>query len=239
MIDIHCHMLYGVDDGPEKIEESIQMLKDAKSQGISRIILTPHYRHGMFQYPLEEIWEHFEELKPYAEELNIKLYLGTEFHVHSRIAKYLDTGRCLTLADSPYVLTEYFYDISYETIYQATNSLLMKGYIPIIAHVERYKPLVEDIHRIEELKKMGAYIQVNADAVLGKDGLRIKGYCKKLLQNRLVDFIASDSHGVKKRACHLRDCYQYIEKKYDKTYAKKLMCENPKLILREPAGKQQ
>ena len=62
MIDIHCHLLYGVDDGPKKIEESIQMLKEAKSQGISAMILTPHYRHGMFQYPLDEIMEHYRLL---------------------------------------------------------------------------------------------------------------------------------------------------------------------------------
>ena len=130
MIDIHCHLLYGVDDGPKKIEESIQMLKEAKSQGISAIILTPHYRHGMFQYPLDEIMEHYKKLEPYASELNVKLYLGCEFHVHSRIAKYLQTGRCLTMAESSYVLTEYSYDTSYETIYQMTSSLMMKGYIP-------------------------------------------------------------------------------------------------------------
>ena len=239
MIDIHCHLLYGVDDGPKKIEESIQMLKEAKSQGISAMILTPHYRHGMFQYPLDEIMEHYKKLEPYASELGIKLYLGCESHVHSRFAKYLQTGRCLTMAESSYVLTEYSYDTSYETIYQMTSSLMMKGYIPIIAHVERYKVLAENLTNIQELRKLGARIQVNADAILGKEGFHTKKLCKKLLKDMLIDFVASDSHGAKQRSCHLKECYRYIEKKYDKAYARKLMCENPKLILGEQAEEQQ
>ena len=71
MIDIHCHLLYGVDDGAGTIEESVAMLKEAREHGIHGMILTPHYRHGMFSYPKEEIEEHFMQLKPYAEKLGI------------------------------------------------------------------------------------------------------------------------------------------------------------------------
>ena len=78
MIDIHCHLLYGVDDGAKTIEESVAMLEAAKEQGISAMILTPHYRHGMFAYPKEEIEEHFRILEPYAQKLGISLALGTE-----------------------------------------------------------------------------------------------------------------------------------------------------------------
>ena len=79
MIDIHCHLLYGVDDGAKTIEESVAMLEAAKEQGISAMILTPHYRHGMFAYPKEEIEEHFRILEPYAQKLGIYLALGTEY----------------------------------------------------------------------------------------------------------------------------------------------------------------
>lgn len=76
MIDIHCHLLYGVDDGAKTIEESVAMLEAAKEQGISAMILTPHYRHGMFAYPKEEIEEHFRILEPYAQKLGIYLAFG-------------------------------------------------------------------------------------------------------------------------------------------------------------------
>lgn len=92
MIDIHCHLLYGVDDGAKTIEESVAMLEAAKEQGISAMILTPHYRHGMFAYPKEEIEEHFRILEPYAQKLGIYLALGTEYHVNSHIVEALDSA---------------------------------------------------------------------------------------------------------------------------------------------------
>ena len=81
MIDIHCHLLYGVDDGSKSLEESVEMLKIAKKQGITGIILTPHLRHGMFKHPLEKIERHYKKLMPYANKLGIELKLGTEYHV--------------------------------------------------------------------------------------------------------------------------------------------------------------
>ena len=116
MIDIHCHLLYGVDDGAKTIEESVAMLEAAKEQGISAMILTPHYRHGMFAYPKEEIEEHFRILEPYAQKLGISLALGTEYHVNSHIVEALDSGRCRTMAGSRYVLCEYSHDSEYAYI---------------------------------------------------------------------------------------------------------------------------
>ena len=81
MIDIHCHLLYGVDDGSKSLEESVEMLKIAKKQGITGIILTPHLRHGMFKHPLEKIERHYKKLMPYAKKLGIEIKLGTEYHV--------------------------------------------------------------------------------------------------------------------------------------------------------------
>ena len=81
MIDIHCHLLYGVDDGSKSLEESVEMLKIAKKQGITGIILTPHLRHGMFKHPLEKIERHYKKLMPYANKLGIEIKLGTEYHV--------------------------------------------------------------------------------------------------------------------------------------------------------------
>ena len=81
MIDIHCHLLYGVDDGSKSLEESVEMLKIAKKQGITGIILTPHLRHGMFKHPIEKIERHYKKLMPYAKKLGIELKLGTEYHV--------------------------------------------------------------------------------------------------------------------------------------------------------------
>lgn len=232
MIDIHCHMLFGVDDGPSNVQESLAMLEESAKQGITDIILTPHYRHGMFPYQKDKVDANFIELQKVALQKGIRLYLGCEYHVNSDICSAFDTQRCHTLADKRYVLAEYSGRSEYSYICQMTRELMMHGYIPVIAHVERYGCMVEDPERAAELRKMGAWIQVNADAVLGLDGHGPKKYCKRLLQNEWVDVIASDSHDTKDRVCHLEKCYQYISKKYDADYAELLLQDNPAMILK-------
>lgn len=231
MIDIHCHLLYGVDDGAKTIEESVAMLEEAKRQGIIGIILTPHYRHGMFDYPTEEIAEHYRMLLPYAKKLEMYLALGTEYHVNSQIVEALDKGRCRTLAGSRYVLCEYSRDTEYSYIYQMTQELLLHGYVPVLAHTERY-PALADPKDVEEIRSLGAWITVNADAVLGLEGMGPKKYCRKLLKEELVDAIASDSHGIKSRACHMQKCRERIEKKYGLQEAEKLFEKNPLKIIK-------
>lgn len=232
MIDIHSHLLFGVDDGADTIEESIEMLEDARKQGVTDMILTPHYRRQMFAYPTDVIEGHFDKLRQRAEHIDINLYLGTEYHVNSSIIEYLQNGRCKTLANSNYVLAEYEYDTEYKYIKATVQELLLHGYIPIIAHVERYG-CMQELTCVDELKDMGALIQVNADAVLGIDGFKAKQYTKKLLKSGYVDFVASDSHGMKKRKNNLGKCRDYLYKKYDSQYVDEIMEENALAIIQE------
>ena len=231
MIDIHCHLLYGVDDGAKTIEESAAMLQEAKEQGVTDVILTPHYRHGFFSYPKEEIESHFMKLYPIAEKLGIRIFPGTEYHVNSYIVEAFDSGRCRTLADTRYILCEYSHDSEYSYIYQMTQELIFHGYIPVLAHVERYQALY-DFTSVEELKNLGAWITVNADAVLGAEGGTPKRFCKKMLKEDYVDVIASDSHGIKNRVCHMKKCYEMVSKKFGNDYADKLFVLNPGKILK-------
>ena len=227
MIDIHCHLNFDVDDGPKTIEESIEMLKHAKMQGITGIILTPHYRHGMFPYPKNKIEEHYFKLGPVAKELGIDLYLGTEYHVNSDIIDGYKKGLYHTLADTRYVLTEYSHNSEFSYIHKMSQALILAGYIPVIAHIERYGCIAGEPEKAAELQELGAWIQVNADAVLGLEGRAAKKLCKKLLKEEWVDVVASDSHGIKERGCHMDKCYSYIAKKYGEDYARRLMQDNP------------
>ncbi len=231
MIDIHTHLLFGVDDGAQTMEESIEMLKAAKAQGIDAMILTPHYRHGMFAYPNDKIKENFTALQEHANMIGIKLYLGTEHHVNSMILEYIQTGRVHTLAGTQYVLAEYKHDTEFEYIAKSVRDLLRNGYIPIIAHVERYMCMYEDLDRVDWLRDVGAMIQVNANAILGMEGFKAKGFTKKLLKYGYVDFVASDSHDLKKRANNLGKCRDYLYKKYDERYVDKLIERNAMEIL--------
>lgn len=232
MIDVHCHLLYGVDDGAETIEESVAMLQEAKSQGVDEIILTPHYRHGMFAYPKDRIEAHYQKLKPRAEQLGVQIHLGTEYHVNSNMTEAFSGGRCHTLAESRYILTEYAYHSEYSYMCRMTREAVSHGYLPVIAHVERYACLQKHMDRVAELQEMGALVQVNADAVIGLEGMKVKRFCKQLLKREYLDMIASDSHGIGKRMCHMQQCFAYISKKYSQDYAYELMCEAPAQILK-------
>lgn len=233
MIDIHCHLLHGVDDGPKKIELSIEMLREANEQGITDIVLTPHYRRGMFRFDGDLVKSQAAELEPYATELGIQLHLGTEVHVNGDLLEYIEGHKVFTLADSEYVLTEYAYDTEYSYIFKMSHELLRHGYVPVIAHVERYACLVKNPKRLEELQEIGAWIQCNAAAIIGEEGWGTKQFCKKALKSGWVDIVASDSHDMKKRRCYMEDAYEYITEKYGEKLAYRLMVKNPKKIIGE------
>lgn len=227
MVDIHCHALYGVDDGASSIEESIAMLRRADSQGIKAVVLTPHYRFGMFGYPTEQVQAHFGLLKQEAEKIGIALYLGCEYHVNSRILEALQENQCFSLAGGDFVLTEYSFNTDFSYIYTQTQKLISCGYIPVIAHVERYECFLKDPKLCPELSNTGAYIQINADSVLGLDGKAAEKFCRKILKKGWADIVASDAHGITRRACHLKECMEYITGKYGEAYAELLFKGNP------------
>ncbi len=227
LIDIHNHSLCCVDDGAKNLRESVEMLHAAAAQGIVAMILTPHYRYGMFAYPKEKIDEQYRILKKEAETIGICLYLGCEYHVNSDITDAFLSGRCHALADGDYVLTEYSYQTEYSDMTRYTQQLLSCGYIPVIAHVERYACIQKKPELCAMLADMGAAIQVNADSVLGLDGRGTARVCRKLLKKGLVGVIASDAHGIKERPNHMGECYAYVTKKYGEDYAEQLFYRNP------------
>lgn len=231
MIDIHCHALYGVDDGAKDLEESLAMLRDAKEQGVQALILTPHLRHGMFAYPKERIQRHFEELKPKAEAMGLALYLGCEHHASTTMAEELLKGDCIPLAGGDYVLAEFSFGDAYSVLYAKARELLSCGYLPVIAHAERYVCLQREPKGCQELTAAGAYIQLNADSILGLSGKAEEKLSRKLLKKGWVHLVASDAHGVKRRANHLGECRMVVERKYGKETAGRLFEKNPRKII--------
>ena len=170
----------------------------------------------------------FAELKKEAEVIGIALYLGCEYHVNSRILEYLQQGRCHSMADGKYVLTEYSYETEYSYIVEWTRILLRNGYIPIIAHAERYECIFRKPQRVDELMRFGAFVQLNADSVLGKLGFRLKQFCKKVLKDNCESIIiASDAHDLELRENRLMQCYNYVERKFGSETAEAVFVRNP------------
>ncbi|MCR5511006.1 MAG: hypothetical protein K6F54_08675 [Lachnospiraceae bacterium] len=231
MIDIHCHLLYGVDDGADTINTSLTMLNDAVSQGITDIILTPHYRKGMFPFDKNAIMANYESIRKTAADMGIRLYLGCEYHANADMVGNLRNDRVMTLAGSDHVLAEYSHNSTLLQIQNSLDELLSNGYIPVIAHAERYGIVEKDPAVLALFEQMGALVQINANAILGLDGSAMKRVCKKILKGELADIIASDSHDMRERRSHMQDCRRYVSKKYGETTAVKLFERNPRKII--------
>ena len=231
MVDVHCHMLFGVDDGPSQVEESVQMLIEAKNQGVDQVILTPHYREGMFSYPVDQILKNYKHLREQAEWFGVQLYLGSEYHVDGNMVEHIASRRCQSLAQGPYVLAEFSHGTEFDYMRDAVRNLMMAGYIPVVAHAERYAALAKNMDNIKTLKAEGACILLNASSILGNEGKELKRYTGKILEKGLADLVASDAHGIKHRKCHLKECFEFVSKKYGAAYASRLMETNPKMII--------
>lgn len=233
MIDIHSHILYGVDDGAASADMAYAMLDDAALQGITDMIATPHYRNGMFPYNPEMVLSRYEEVSGIAAGMGIRLYLGCEYHADTDMIDNLKNKRVATLAGSDYVLTEFSYGSTYINVRNALEELVSGGYIPVIAHVERYGIIQDDPDILMQFKEMGALIQINTNSVLGIDGHGIKRAARKILKKDLADIVASDCHDMRDRRSHMQECRKYIGKKFGEPAAHRLFEDNPGRILAE------
>lgn len=235
LADIHCHLLPGVDDGAQTSKITAEMLKLNYKHGIRRIIVTPHYRRGMFEPSQELIEKQFLRTKKYASEIGtqgMELYLGCEYHRHTGMAKVLKDEKRPTMAGSNYVLTEFSSADTYSRIRTILYELKTAGYIPIIAHIERYPVMMEYPEHIEDAIAMGAMIQINADSLLGHHGWGTKRLCRKMMKKGQIDFIGSDAHDLKKRPSRLAECAAYVEKKWGRETAERIFETNPMQIMK-------
>ena len=233
--DIHCHIIYGVDDGSQDIETSMRMLKTAYDEGVRRIIFTPHYKPGRHNAGKETVSERIDRLKSYLAEngMDIELYRGSEIMYHDEASELIAMGRISTMADSRYVLTEFTPQTDYRYIYNGLMKLMSNGYMPILAHIERYRCMTGDTKHAYELRNSGVYIQVNAGSVEGRYGREAKRYTRELIEESLVDFIASDAHDMEDRAPVFHRCIRYLAKHYGYGYVEQLMWDNPAKVIED------
>ncbi|BCR36292.1 tyrosine-protein phosphatase [Mariniplasma anaerobium] len=229
MIDIHTHLLFDVDDGCKKIEDSLEMIEKAIEVGITDLFVTPHYSfRRKFTVTYDVIEERFLLLKEAVAQkgLKVNLYLGSEIDETSDLNNFLENNMCHKLDNSKYVLIDFgtreavIDDICYE--------LIVEGYIPIIAHPERYS-YIKDFNTFKQWKETGALIQINASSLFASK--QIKKQVKKLIKNNLVDFVSSDSHRNSSTFEYFKQAYQYIEKKQGIEKAKMIFISNPKKII--------
>lgn len=235
-IDIHCHMLPAVDDGSASMEESVRMAKYAAMEGISEIILTPHQKADRRCVTYDGTIRRMKLLQECVDELHIpvRFYPGAELFYRHGAEKLLEEGRIHTLADSHYVLVEFFPGEEYAYIRDALVRISSYGYLPVLAHVERYASVMSESGRAQQLKQnTGCFFQVNAASLSGEAGYAGKTASRRLIRQGLADFVATDSHNDAGRAPHLAHCARWLEKKIGREGAEKLLIHNPSAILED------
>ncbi len=227
MIDIHTHILPVIDDGSPSDTLSIEMLNECARQGITDIILTPHYRNP-FKLTPSETEQAFDEFNKKAIEQNIpvNLYLGQEVFIERDYKKTFKENKVLSLNKTKFVLIEFDY-FTDQDIVEVVYELRRKSYIPIIAHIERY--VSADLEVALEVKNLGGLIQVNAESIVGKTKRFYKRFIKKLFKNELVDFVSSDIHCD--RINYMSEARRYIERKFGKQTAEDVFVNNAKVII--------
>lgn len=215
MIDIHAHILAGLDDGAEKMEQTKQLLELAVKEKITGIITTPHAFHPHFQTSLTAAKKQLDFTNDYIEqqELPIRLYSGQECRLSEKLPERLETGEALPLAGSQYVLLELptigvpAYSIP------IIQQMIVKGYIPIIAHPERNQGIIEKPDRLRKLLIHGALAQVTAGSVAGSFGKSIQRTAMNLIYANLIHVYGSDVHSLDKRPFLFNKGLDYLEKK--------------------------
>ena len=234
MIDIHSHIIFDVDDGSKTLEQSIKYLKEAKKVGVNKVVCTPHMSRDNKEKAIK-IVEKFKKLRLEAAKLGIDLYLGNEIMYKDNTLKLLKEKKITTLNRTKYVLIEFKRgeNRNFEDIIFVLSEFVDCGYIPILAHPELYVNY-RKITNYQKLKENGVLLQIDSTSLVrNKSSLKVRRFAKKLLKERLVDFVASDTHCTKKRNYKsLKKAYKIV-KKIDKNYANIIFGENQLEIVGE------
>lgn len=232
-LDIHSHILPGVDDGSQNMDMTIEMIDTAYSQGVRTIIATPHYYCGHKNNSGNYIQKIYNETVSVINRKykDFNLLLGNEIYFREEAIEKLKSKEIFTLADTRYILIEFSPAAEYKFLYNAVQKCVNSGYCPILAHIERYACLYKKEDKIRELICAGAYMQVNAENFKKRGFFSQKSFCMKLLQKKLVHFLGSDCHNMDLRSPDLGPAIKYMEKKTEKAIFDQIIKENPMKLL--------
>lgn len=222
MIDIHCHMISN--DESKYLNEALEMAKNAEQEGVKSIINTFNYNSNIEGNTNQA--EMIEKLNFMLKENNIDIdvLIGNEVYYNDDLLRKIDNKEFYTLNDSRYILIEFMESYLPKNLRDIVYELVIRGYTPIIAHVEKYHEVEDNISIVKELIREGALIQINASSVLSRNKV-----CKRLLKSNEVHFIATDCNYLDYD--NMKDCYDYICKKYGFDRANKLFIENPQKVI--------
>ena len=233
-VDIHCHILPGVDDGSQTPEETKAMLQKAWGEGIQIMVATPHYHKQRGKNDIELIKKQLLLTRKLAKEVHPKMQicLGMEIYYGEDVPELLKEGRVVSIRKSRYILVEFSPGDEFQYILNAVRKLQMSGHTVIIAHIERYNCLRKDISNVEYLREMGAYLQVNTGSITGSYGRSVKKFLREVLKAHLVQLVGTDAHGSERRTPKMQEAYKEVVKRCGEEYADQIFGQNAKKVLR-------
>lgn len=211
MIDTHLHILPGVDDGPETMQEALVLACALVQEGIHSAIATPHYNDEFPQRPAAEIRERVDNLQQELDRhsIQLRLYAGHEALIKPGLVEDIQAGRLATLNGSSYLLLELWNSTWLPETERVIFELRVHGIVPIIAHPERYRAIQQDSARLVALLQQGVLAQVMAGSLIGMQGNIARRTAEKLLKKGLIHCLASDAHGMHKRPPRVVQSLQY------------------------------
>jgi protein-tyrosine phosphatase len=234
MIDLHTHILPGIDDGLESEDEAVEFARMAAGDGIETIVATPHCKDGSWENNREGILEKVARLRSRLEQeqIAVELLPGGEVHIAPELVERVKDGRAPTLADNGKTLLLELslsqYPVELENL---IFELKLAGLQVLMAHPERIKFFQEDPTRYEAIVRIGAYGQITTGSILGTFGTRAKEYSEELLSKGLVHVIASDAHNTQRRPPLLSGCVDAVTPWVGREYAEAMTREFPRALL--------
>lgn len=232
MIDLHIHILPGMDDGSQSMEESLEMAQIAVESGVTDMAVTPHSYADeyFFKKSYRSVFDSFKrQLKENGIDLNI--YPGMEILAFSGMTEYLNAGALKTINGTKYVLVEFTFDSSAEKIDEYIRELISSGYRPVVAHVERYIAVQKNILLAYDLHAEGCVLQMNKGSIVGRFGRHAMRTAWDLLNARLINIVASDAHSYEYRTPDMRETEEILETEFSPEFKDILLYKNPKRIL--------
>lgn len=233
MIDVHSHLIPSVDDGSRSIDETMQMIREAKKAGFTDIILTSHYLTNYYETeaPVLQIWTEQLQQIVNKEELDINLYSGNEVYICENIDKLIRDNKICKMANSKYLLIELPMSTEIKYFKNVIFTLKTMNITPIIAHPERYDFIQKHPEKIQEWKEEGCLLQCNFASIIGLYGKDTQKTIKQLLKDNCVDFLGSDCHKPDTIYSEMDIILKKIKKVISEEQLHKITVENPKKIL--------
>ncbi len=227
MVDIHSHILYGIDDGAKTIEDSLAMLEIARQSGTTDIVATPH-ANLHFAFDIHKVEALVQELRAHVGQ-TIGIHRGCDFHLHyDNILSCMQDHRPYTIDGNGYLMVEFAETSIPDSIGGVLLEMAGRGITPVITHPERNAHLMGRADQLMEWVRGGALIQVTAGSFTGLFGDRARENCRKLIERKLVHFIASDAHDRQHRPPDMCPAYETIAAEYGTAVATLLFETNPR-----------